>query len=326
MYDVVALGELLIDFTPDGLSEKGNILFERNPGGAPANVLAVLSKFGKKTAYIGKVGHDQFGYFLEETLRNNRIESSGLVFAENVNTTLAFVHLKEDGDRSFSFYRKPGADLMLEENEVNYDLIRKGRVFHFGSVSLTGEPFRTATMKAVKFAKQQGLLISYDPNLREPLWDSLDEAKVIISEGLHYADVLKVSEEELHFLTDSMDLDEGTKWIWDKYGISVIFVTMGNKGCFYRLRGDVGSIPAYRVKAIDATGAGDAFFGSILFHLLENYMKLEQLTILDIEKFVQFANAAGALTTMRKGAIPAIPNLEQVKLFMMTGFLETSNQ
>jgi sugar/nucleoside kinase (ribokinase family) len=321
MYDVVALGELLIDFTPNGISEQGNVLFERNPGGAPANVLVALSKLGKKTAFIGKVGQDEFGRFLGESLGESQVERKGLVFSEHVNTTLAFVHLKEDGDRSFSFYRKPGADLTLEEGEVDCDLISQGRIFHFGSVSLTGEPSRSATFHAVKYAKQQGLLVSYDPNLREPLWDSLEKAKEVISEGLQYTDVLKVSEEELHFLTGGLELEEGTQYLWDTYKISVIFVTQGSKGCFYRLRENVGMVPAFEVKAMDATGAGDAFLGAVLFQLLESPQSLEQLTVMEIVKYVLFANAAGALTAMRKGAIPALPEMKQIVSFMQNGLM-----
>jgi fructokinase len=316
MFDVVAMGELLIDFTPNGSSERGNILYERNPGGAPANVLATLAKMGKKTAFIGKVGRDKFGFFLEETLQKNFVDTSGLLFSESSNTTLAFVHLNEDGDRSFSFYRKPGADLTLEASEIEFSLIAKGKIFHFGSVSMTDDPSRSATLSAVKYAKAQGLIISYDPNLREPLWRSLEEARTIISLGLIYTDLLKVSEKELHFLTGILDLSSASKWIQVKYDIPLIFVTLGNKGCFFRSLEAVGMVPAYLVQAIDTTGAGDAFLGAILYKIIEIQKELSSLTITDLEDCVRFANATGALSTTKKGAIPSLPNLKQIKELM----------
>lgn len=319
MYDVVALGELLIDFTPCGFSEQGNVLFERNPGGAPANVLAMLSKLGKKTAFLGKVGNDPFGQYLAETLRSNGIDVSGLRFSDSVNTTLAFVHLLPDGDRTFSFYRNPGADMTFEEKEVTYSIIEQGTIFHFGSISMTHEPARTATFSAVKYAKEQGLIISFDPNLRKSLWSSLDDAKRWMKDGLAYADLLKVSEEELYFLTDTNDLKDGSKLLMNKYDIPLIFVTLGDKGSFFRYMGSTGTVPPYRVKAVDATGAGDSFLGAILYKILENPSGFQQLTIDDIREYVLFANAAGALTTMKKGAIPALPDLDEICGLLRSG-------
>jgi sugar/nucleoside kinase (ribokinase family) len=316
MYDVVALGELLIDFTPYGISEQGNNLFERNSGGAPANVLATLSKLGKKTAFLGKIGNDPFGFFLAEVLKTNGIDSQGLVFSDKVNTTLAFVHLQENGDRSFSFYRKPGADLTYEEQEVDYSLIKKGKIFRFGSVSMTDEPSRTATLSAVKYAKEHKRLITFDPNLRESLWESLSEAKIAMEEGMVYADIVKVSEEELHFLSGSKDLREGSKLLMRKFDIPLLFVTLGEKGCFYRYLDATGTVPSYEVKSIDATGAGDIFFGAILYKILENPGGFSQLTIDDIKEYVRFANAAGALATIKRGAIHAAPDLMSIEALL----------
>lgn len=313
MFDVVALGELLIDFSPSGLSHAGNIMFEQNPGGAPANVLAALAKLGKKTAFIGKVGQDQFGTFLKDTLTGAGIESSGLIFSDNVNTTLAFVHLDDKGDRSFSFYRNPGADMTLSEDEIKFDLIDNARVLHFGSVSMTDEPSRSATIKAVRYAKEKGLMVSYDPNLRIPLWENLDEAKSVMCNGLEYADLLKISEEELVFLTDECDLDNGSRYIRDKYHIDLIFITLGRKGCFYRLGNHTGRAFAYNVKTIDTTGAGDAFMGGILCKVVESGCSIQQLRLSDINSYAVFSNAMGSLATAKKGAIPAMPTLNEIQ-------------
>ncbi len=316
MMDVTALGELLIDFTPAGNSENGNARFERNPGGAPANVLAALAKLGKKGAFIGKVGDDQFGRFLESVLRDNGIDTSGLVLSREYQTTLAFVHLNPDGDRSFSFYRRNGADMMLEEKEVRYDLIKGAKIFHFGSVSMTDDPSRTATLKAASYAKQQGVLVSYDPNLRLPLWSDASVAKQTISEGLRFADILKISEEELEFLTGAAGLSEGSETLFAQYRIPLILVTLGEKGCFIRKGNETAAVQGYPVKAVDTTGAGDGFLGGMLYQLLESGVSLDQLSMERIADMVRFANAVGALATTKKGAIPAMPTLEEVRALM----------
>jgi len=313
MYDVVAIGELLIDFAPGGTTPEGTVLFERNPGGAPGNVLAILAKLGKKTALISKVGKDQFGEYLISVIKNIGSETMGIVTTEEANTTLAFVHLDESGDRSFSFYRKPGADMLLTEKDVNNELVNNTRIFHFGSVSMTHEPSRSATFHAVKTARNNGALISYDPNLRPSLWESMDEAKNIIDKGLGYADILKVSEEELEFITGIADLSEGSEYIREKYGIQLILVTMGAKGCFYRLGSFTGRLNTYDVKTVDTTGAGDAFTGAFLYKLLESGKSPAQLDKTEMEKMIDFANAAGSLATTKKGAIPAMPSLAEIK-------------
>ncbi|NMB12082.1 MAG: carbohydrate kinase [Firmicutes bacterium] len=312
MFDVVALGELLIDFTPAGTSPNGNVLFERNPGGAPANVLACLAKLGRKTGLIGKVGEDQFGRFLRGVLADSGIAIQGLIMDSEVNTTLAFVHLGADGDRSFSFYRKPGADTQLCPEEVAQGLLNT-RIFHFGSLSLTDEPARSATLFALEGAKQEGALISYDPNLRPPLWPDLTEAKRQMLAVMHQADVLKISEEELEFLTGTKDLARGSQYLAKEYDLPMVFVTLGADGCFYRAGKTTGEVSGFRVHSIDTTGAGDGFVGGILHQILLRSKELPQWTQAELTESVRFANAIGALVTTKKGAIPAMPSLGEIE-------------
>jgi fructokinase len=312
MYDVVALGEVLIDFTPAGKSENGEVRFERNPGGAPANVLSALAKLGKKTAFIGKVGNDQFGHYLNSVLQKYSIDTKGVVFSKDTNTTLAFVHLDDQGDRSFSFYRNPGADMMLNEREVNLEIIGNSRVFHFGSISMTHEPSASSTIKAVTTAKENGLLISFDPNLRVNLWSDLNHAKNMIKVGMKFADVLKISEEELEFISGTKDLNKGSEYIYDHFHTKLILVTLGSEGCFYRLGHSVGKCSGYVVEAIDTTGAGDAFLAGILYQIIERNSDFSNLSLNDVDQMVSFANAVGALATTEKGAIPAMPSIDEI--------------
>ncbi|MGE5612902.1 MAG: PfkB family carbohydrate kinase [Bacillota bacterium] len=318
MFDITALGELLIDFTPHGFSESGNPLFERNPGGAPANLLSAASKLGAATAFIGKVGNDAFGRFLAKTLEACNINTSGLKFSDSVNTTLAFVHLDEKGDRSFSFYRNPGADMMLEERDIDESLIKSSRIFHFGSLSMTGEPARSATLKALEIAKDSGAVISFDPNLRPPLWKSLDDARAQMRKGLEYANILKISEEELEFLTGEKEPAKGTEILLNcNCNIALIIVTLGPSGAFFRAGSLTGRVPTYDVKVVDTTGAGDAFLGGALYKL--KGLGLEQLCTLskkDLEDILSFANAVGALTTTKRGGIPAVPGIHDVERCM----------
>jgi fructokinase len=312
MFDVVVLGELLIDFTPYGVSQEGNILFERNPGGAPANVAVALAKLKNKAAFLGMVGKDEFGTFLKKVLEDNGVNTEGLKFNNEVNTTLAFVHLKSNGDRNFSFYRNPGADMMLKTEDIDFDIIKNSKVFHFGSLSLTDEPSRGAALAAVKYAKENGAVISYDPNLRPPLWKSLELAKEMITLGLGFADILKVSEEEMEFITDIKDLKEGTD-IFFRKGISLIFVTLGEKGCFYRYKGGFGLVEAFKVNAIDTTGAGDAFLGAVLHKIIDKSLnEIADMKKEEMEEVIKFANKVGALVTTKKGAIPAMPTIEEI--------------
>lgn len=313
MLDLLALGELLIDFTPAGVSENGNRLFEENPGGAPANVLRAIAKWGKTAGFIGMVGKDRFGYFLKDLLQKNEIDISGLKFSETANTTLAFVHLDSDGERSFSFYRNPGADMMLTPDDLDYGLIKRSKIFHFGAVSMTAEPSRSATLAAAKAAKKYGLIVSFDPNYRPLLWSSIEEAKNVIKSGLEYTNILKVSGEELELITGTNNLAKGSAILYDQ-GISVVLITLGPEGCYYRYQGGTGKLPAYEVKVVDTTGAGDAFLSGVLYRFSE--LSLSEIERLDYDKFqkiVTFANAMGALATTKKGAVTALPSLELVK-------------
>ena len=309
-YDVIALGELLIDFTMNGQSEQGNNMFEACPGGAPCNVLALLNKMGKKTAFIGKVGKDQFGTLLRDTITEAGIDASNLMVDENVNTTLAFVHTFPDGDREFSFYRNPGADMMLTADEVNPEGVKDTKVFHFGTLSMTHEGVREATKKAVETAKANGCLVSFDPNLRPPLWSSLDLAKEQMEYGFGKCDILKISDNEIQFVSGKEDYDEGIAYLQETYNIPLILLTMGKDGSRAYYKGMRVERPGFSVKAIETTGAGDTFCGSSLNYLVEH--DFENLTEEQLGEMLTFANAAAALVTTKKGAIKAMPVKEEV--------------
>ena len=309
-YDVIALGELLIDFTMNGQSEQGNNMFEACPGGAPCNVLALLNKMGKKTAFIGKVGKDQFGALLRDTITEAGIDASNLMVDENVNTTLAFVHTFPDGDREFSFYRNPGADMMLTADEVNPEVVIDTKVFHFGTLSMTHEGVREATKKAVETAKANGCLVSFDPNLRPPLWSSLDLAKEQMEYGFGKCDILKISDNEIQFVSGKEDYDEGIAYLQETYNIPLILLTMGKDGSRAYYKGMRVERPGFSVKAIETTGAGDTFCGSSLNYLVDH--DFENLTEEQLGEMLTFANAAAALVTTKKGAIKAMPVKEEV--------------
>lgn len=311
-FDVVALGELLIDFTPAGVSERGAALFERNAGGAPANVLSMLAILGKKTAFIGKVGQDSFGMFLKKTLEGRSIDVSGLTVSNAEPTTLAFVSLDEKGDRSFDFYRTNSADVMLRKEEVPVELLRSCRIFHFGSVSMTAEPTRDATLYAARRAKELGALISYDPNFRPALWSDREEAIRVMRTGLAFADIVKVSDEEVELLTGHKDYLAGARALVDT-GAKLALVTAGEQGTWYAsASGDAGHVPSITVNAIDTTGAGDTFLGALLSELLDCGESLEQLSAEKLREIIRFANAAGALCTTGRGAIASMPKREQI--------------
>lgn len=310
LYDVTAMGEMLIDFTLNGQSEQGNHLFEACPGGAPCNVLAMLNKLGRKTAFIGKVGEDQFGRLLKGTIDELGIETKGLILDKEIHTTLAFVHTFPDGDREFSFYRKPGADMMLTEDEVDYDLIRQSRIFHFGTLSMTDEPVRSATKKALEVAKEAGCLITFDPNLRPPLWNSLDDAKKQMEYGFQYCDMLKISDNEIQFVSGKEDYDEGIRYLQDKYNIPLIFLTMGKDGSRAYYKDMRVERKGFQVKAIETTGAGDTFCGCSIHGLLTH--GLEGLTEENLGDMLTYANAGAALITMKKGAIRSMPEPENI--------------
>ncbi|MEG1012475.1 MAG: carbohydrate kinase [Ruthenibacterium sp.] len=319
MFDVVSLGEILIDFTPSGTNELGMELFARNPGGAPANMLAMYCKLGGKGALIGKVGDDVFGDFLTGTLRRAGINVSGVVKDSEVPTTLAFVQLDKHGDRSFSFYRKPGADICLTAGEVDAQLLRNCRIFHFGSVSLTDEPCRSATLTSVQTAKQAGAIISYDPNYRPPLWASEADAVAEMCAALRYADIVKVSEEEMTLLTGETEAEKGAQALLEQ-GASLVLVTMGAKGAFCKNTRASACKAAFDVATVDTTGAGDAFFGALLFYLREkNAAELKTLSREEMGAMLDFSNAAGSLTTTKKGAIPAMPTRKDIESCVRAG-------
>lgn len=311
-YDVVALGELLIDFTENGESPQGNPLLEANPGGAPCNVLAMLNNLGKKTAFIGKVGKDSFGKMLMETVRDCGTDVTNLVFDKQVHTTLAFVHTLPDGDRDFSFYRNPGADMMLRKEEVMEAVIRSGKIFHFGTLSSTHEGVREATRYAIRVAKDNGLLISFDPNLREPLWASLEDARREIEYGLSQCDILKISDNELEFMTGTTDYTKAAAILREKYQIPLIFVTLGKDGSrAYYQDMIVEARPFIQDNTIETTGAGDTFVGCALNYVLDHGM--EDLSEQDLQELLVFANAGASIITTRKGALKVMPREEEIR-------------
>lgn len=311
-YDVVALGELLIDFTGNGVSEQGNPLFEANPGGAPCNVLAMLTKLGHKTAFIGKVGKDFFGEQLKGAIEEVGIDASSLFMDDEIHTTLAMVHTYPDGDRDFSFYRDPGADMMLNESEIPEALIQQAEIFHFGTLSMTHEGVRNATKKALDIAKKANVIISFDPNLRPPLWKDLEEAKEQVLYGLGYCDILKISDNEIQWLTGKEDYTEGVKWIKERYDIPLILVSMGKEGSrAYYGEKMVEVVPFLQENTIETTGAGDTFCGCVLHYVCDHGLK--DLTEEMLTEMLIFANAAAALITTKKGALRVMPTLEEIQ-------------
>ncbi len=315
MYDVVALGELLIDFTESGKSEQGNQLLEVNPGGAPCNVLAMLKQMGKKTAFIGKVGQDMFGNLLKQTLDEVGIDSKNLIMDEEVRTTLAFVHTFPDGDRAFSFYRNPGADMMLRKEDLHEDLIRDAKIFHYGTLSMTHDGVREATKKAIDIAKESGAILSFDPNLRPPLWKTLDDAKEQVAYGLSKCDVLKISDNEIQWFTGEEDFDAGIAKLREQYNIPLIMLSLGRDGsrAYYKdLRVEVK--PFLQDSTIETTGAGDTFGGCCLHYVLK--YGLDNLDEEKLTEMLTFANAAASIVTTRKGALRVMPEVEEVEAFI----------
>lgn len=311
-YDVIALGELLIDFTINGKSEQGNNLFEANPGGAPCNVLSILGKLGRKTAFIGKVGNDQFGRLLKETIEEVGVDASNLLVDKEIHTTLAFVHTFPDGDREFSFYRNPGADMMLREDEVDEEAIKKAKIFHFGTLSMTDEEVRKATLKAVKTAKENDILVSLDPNLRPPLWSSMELAKEQMLNAMQYCDILKISDNEIQFVTGVEDYDEGIRIIREKFQIPLVCLTLGKEGSRAYYKDMRVEVPGFVQEHVaDTTGAGDTFCGCVLNYVLEH--GIENLGEENLKEMLTFANAAASLITTKKGAIRSMPEKEAIE-------------
>ena len=313
MFDILTLGEMLIDLTQTGVSDLGIPVYTAFPGGAPANVAVAAAKLGANTAFIGKVGNDAFGKLLVDTVKNNGVNADGMIVTDTANTTLAVVSLQENGERDFAFYRKGFADTQLSESEISDDTLKNTRILHFGSVSMTENPSRTATFNSALRAKNLGATITYDPNYRASLWDSLGDALLQMKTPLSFVDILKISDEELPLIADTDDPERGTKLLSDLYGIPLILLTLGAKGAYYRFGDCTGLCEGVKVKVADTNGAGDTFFGAFLSGMarLGKY-KPSELTEDEIHELVTFANKAASITTSRSGAIPAMPTLDEV--------------
>ncbi len=309
--DVTALGELLIDFIQNDESRQGNPIFEANPGGAPYNVLAMLAGLGHRVSFVGKVGKDSFGSWLKDVIGDVGICTDHLYMDDKVHTTLAMVHTFSDGDRDFSFYRNPGADMMLTEEEVPEEIIRDSKIFHFGTLSMTHETVRKATQKAIRIAKEAGALISFDPNLRPPLWETLEDARAQVIYGLGQCDILKISDNEIQWLSGKEDFTEGVEWVNESFQIPLILVSMGRAGSRAYYKGKMVEVePFLQENTIEATGAGDTFCGCVLHYILEH--GLEELTKADLVEMLTFANSAASLIITRKGALRVMPSKEEV--------------
>lgn len=310
-FDVCALGELLIDFTENGISSQGNPIMEANPGGAPCNVLAMLCKQGYNTAFIGKIGDDIFGRQLRKTVEDIGINTEGLITDRSVNTTLAFVHTLDGGDREFSFYRNPGADMMLSESDVNEKIIAESRVFHYGSISMTNKMCESATKKAVAAAERYGALVSFDPNLRENLWDNLETAREKIEYGLSHCDILKISDNEIQWLTGESDFEIAVQEIRKKYtNISLLLLSLGRNGSRAYSKSGYASVPIAAANTIETTGAGDTFCGAVLGKILEYGMR--DFSDSELKDMLVFANAAAGIVTERKGALKVMPTMSEI--------------
>ncbi len=313
MLDVVAIGELLIDFASLKKDDEGYPTMAAHPGGGPTNFLATLAKFGKKTALLAKVGNDAFGKLLIDTLKNRNILTDGIVTDDDVFTTLAFVTFDESGDREFSFARKPGADTKLCFDELNLKLIDDAKIFHFGTLSLTDEPAKEATYKALEYAKSKGKLITYDPNLRKPLWKDENECKKQLIRGLDFADIVKISDEEVEYLFN-LGVEEGAEYILSNFGVKLVFVTCGANGCFFKNKNAQGHIPALKgLKVIDTTGAGDIFGGSAIYKLLNIEKNPDELSEKELIETVRFACKSAGLSTTKQGGVSSIFSLEEIE-------------
>ena len=314
--DIVALGEILIDFVE--MDNQSEVLpsYVAQPGGAPANVLCTATKFSKQCALIGKVGQDKFGDILVKTLQEHNVETKHVIVSSEYNTTLAFVHLDANGDRSFSFYREGCADTMLLKEEIDVSLLEECRLFHFGSNSLTTDGNKHSTEYALKIAKQKGAIISFDPNIRTNLWKDTNQIRPAILHKLSFVDILKLSEEELYFLTGLKNNAEAMKALYATYEIPLIVVTLGGQGAMYLYKENIQVVPGLNVKVVDTTGAGDCFVGALLANVLDEEVPINQLTEESLYRAVNIANTVGALSTMKNGAIPSIPSIDRVKEFL----------
>lgn len=322
MPEAVCLGEALIDFISlePGVSIMEASGFRKLPGGAPANVSAAIAKLGRSSAFVGKVGEDPFGRFLERTLSESGVDVSRMVFDKSARTGLAFVALKSDGIPDFTFYRNPSADMLLETQELDEDFLSSARIFHYGSISLISEPSRSATMAAADIARSGGAIISYDPNLRLSLWESADAAKKGMIEGLDGANIVKLSEEELAFITGVPDIVGGVQELRKLSGsIELVMVTCGPGGCFYSNAAASGHASGWKVPTVDTTGAGDAFVGAVLSQVLQRNLRLKDIGELpksELDSISTIANAVGALATTKSGAIASLPTKEELQAFL----------
>ena len=315
MTDITTIGEILIDLTQTGVSEQGIPVYTAFPGGAPANVAVAAARLGAETAFIGKVGNDAFGKLLIDTVKQNGVNADGMIVTDAANTTLAVVSLEPSGERDFAFYRKGFADTLLSESEISDNQLKNTHFLHFGSVSLTDEPSRTATLNTAKKAKKLGAVITYDPNYRASLWSTLKDALYYMSAPLSFVDILKISDEELVLLTGVDDAEQGTAMLFERYNIPLILVTLGADGAYFRCGSNTGLVEGFKVKVADTNGAGDTFFGAFLSGMckLQKYRPSE-LTEKDVYKLVLYANKAASVTTSRHGAIPAMPTADEVAL------------
>ncbi len=317
MADIVAIGEMLIDFT-ENILENGDITYKQNAGGAPANVAVMAAKLGVSSGFIGKVGKDMFGKYLKNVLIENGVDTDGLILDNEHSTTLAFVGKDEDGDRDFVFYRKNSADTQLNYNEVKKKLIDKCRILHFGSLMLTNEPSRSAALLSVEYAKQNGKIISYDPNWRENLWSNKQEAITAMQSVLKMVDIVKVSENELQIITDCGNMIPAIAKLLNT-GVKIICITQGAKGCIIATRHGIERISTYKVETVDTLGAGDSFFGAFLAEIVKSGKSLDELEIDDLKGFALYANACGSLSSTKHGAIPAMPTDEEIRGLMENG-------
>ncbi len=324
MPEIISCGELLIDFVPtvSGVSLLEAPAFKKAPGGAPANVAVGVSRLGVSSGFIGKVGDDPFGHFLAKTLEDSRVDIQGLKFSTEARTALAFVSLRADGERDFMFYRHPSADMLYRPDEVDADYIRSAKIFHYGSISLIQEPSRSATLHAVDVASQAGLSISYDPNLRLNLWPNVEKARQGLLSGWSWANLIKVSEEELQFLSGSSDFLEGAQKLWHSQ-LKMLIITRGKAGCTYLTQAFHGFVPGFSVVPVDTTGAGDGFVAGLLAGLVRQPQAWKEEA--ELHSVCMYANAVGALTTTQRGAIPALPTVEQVEAFMNLGKVENNS-
>lgn len=312
IYDITVFGEILIDFTSQGVNEDGQMLYARNPGGAPANVAVAAGRLGAHTAFLGKAGNDMHGKFLKSVLEQEKVDTSGLILDDQYFTTLAFVEVNENGERTFSFARKPGADTQIQKEEIEIDVLDKTSIFHVGSLSLTAQPARDTTLYAVKRARKKGSIISYDPNYRASLWPDEKTARQQMRSLIPYVDLMKISDEETELLTDEKEVEKAAEILY-RQGVKIVAVTLGHKGAYIYGKDGGCVVPGFEVTQIgDTNGAGDSFWGGFLYQIIGSGKRLEELTKDDLVKFARFGNAVASLCVEKKGAIPAMPTLEQV--------------